>query len=256
MRDALGSVQSVALLGGTSEIGLAIVRRFGSDGRLKRIVLAARDTQKAQVAADELSALPGNPAVEVVAFDAADTATHAPALEQIFSGHVDVVISAFGVLGRIDMLNDVDAVHEVLEVNLVAAVTTGTTVVQKLQAQGSGSFVVLSSVAAERPRANNFVYAASKAGLDSWASGLADALAGSPVTVTVVRPGFVRTQMTEGMADAPLATTPDVIADAVVAGVRAGKPLVWAPAAVRPMMSVLRHLPRPVYRQVAKRAGN
>ena len=80
----------------------------------------------------------------------------------------------------------------------------------------AGTLVVLSSVAAERPRAANAVYGAAKAGLDALAQGLSDSLAGSGVRVLVVRPGFVRTRMTEGLKPAPFATTPEAVADATV----------------------------------------
>ena len=73
---------------------------------------------------------------------------------------------------------------------------------------------MLSSVAGERVRAANVVYGAAKAGLDALAQGLGDALHDDGVRVMVVRPGFVRTRMTRGLAPAPLATTPQAVARA------------------------------------------
>ena len=81
---------------------------------------------------------------------------------------------------------------------------------------------MLSSVAGERVRKANFVYGSSKAGLDGFAQGLGDALAGSGASVLVVRPGFVHSQMTEGMKAAPFATTPAAVAEATVARARVG----------------------------------
>ncbi|MEI6624328.1 MAG: SDR family NAD(P)-dependent oxidoreductase, partial [Actinomycetes bacterium] len=178
-------------------------------------------------------------------------------LDGVFAqGPIDVAISAFGQLGNNDDPNDVDAVRRLLTVNYVASVTSGTIVAKHLKAQGYGSLVVLSSVAAERARLDNYVYASTKAGLDAWACGLADAMVGSGVQVLVVRPGFVDTVMTEGISPAPLATTAKVVAEVTVKGIRKGSSLVWAPATVRPLMSTMRHLPRPVFRVVAKKAGS
>jgi decaprenylphospho-beta-D-erythro-pentofuranosid-2-ulose 2-reductase len=120
----------------------------------------------------------------------------------------------------------------------------------KLRAQGHGTLVVLSSVAAERPRGANFPYAASKAAVDAYAQGLGDALAGTGVHVLVVRPGFVHTHMTAGLKPAPLATTPEAVADAVADGLRRGAHTVWAPPRVRWLMAILRHLPRSVFRRL------
>jgi decaprenylphospho-beta-D-erythro-pentofuranosid-2-ulose 2-reductase len=105
-------------------------------------------------------------------------------------------------------------------------------------------------VAGERVRRSNFVYGSTKAGLDAFYTGLTEAVRGFGVRVTVVRPGFVHTRMTEGRRPAPLSTTPEVVAAAVVAAVRGRKEQVWVPAQLRPVMSVLRHLPRSIFRRI------
>ncbi len=255
MRDALGAVQSVLLVGGTSEIGLAIVRRLGRDGRLRRVVLAGRPGERLDQAAQSLGAeLPGC-SVTAVAYDALCESSYAAAVDAGFAGEpLDVAILAVGRLGDPDPLTTtLESVRELARINYLSAVETGTLVVHRLLQQGSGALVVLSSVAAERSRADNFGYASTKAGLDAWALGLADAVLGSGVQVLVVRPGFVRTRMTAGLPEAPLSTSVDVVADAVADGLRRGSTLIWAPVAVRYLMSGLRHLPRPVFRAVAAR---
>jgi decaprenylphospho-beta-D-erythro-pentofuranosid-2-ulose 2-reductase len=108
----------------------------------------------------------------------------------------------------------------------------------------------MSSVAGERGRASNFVYGSSKAGLDAFAQGLNDSLAGSGVKVTVVRPGFVHTKMTRGLKSAPFATTPRKVAEVAVAGMKAGKHTVWAPPVLRYVFVALRHTPRPIFKRL------
>jgi decaprenylphospho-beta-D-erythro-pentofuranosid-2-ulose 2-reductase len=105
-------------------------------------------------------------------------------------------------------------------------------------------------VAGERARRSNFVYGSTKAGMDAFYTGLTEALRPSGVTVTIVRPGFVHTKMTEGLEAAPLATTPQAVAEIVVDAVRNRKELVWAPAPMRFVMSALRHVPRPIFRKL------
>lgn len=111
--------------------------------------------------------------------------------------------------------------------------------------------MVISSVAGERVRADNFVYGSSKAGLDAFAQGLGDQLVGSGASVMVVRPGFVRTKMTEHMADAPMATTSEAVAVDIVAGLRKRSHTVWSPAKLRAVFAVLKVLPRPIWRKLA-----
>ncbi|NDH47671.1 MAG: oxidoreductase, partial [Acidimicrobiia bacterium] len=89
-----------------------------------------------------------------------------------------------------------------------------------------------------------------KAGLDGFAQGLSDSLEGSGASVLIVRPGFVHSAMTTGMKAAPFATTPDVVADATVKGLKAGRRIVWAPGILRWVFMTLRHLPGPIWRRL------
>jgi decaprenylphospho-beta-D-erythro-pentofuranosid-2-ulose 2-reductase len=99
-------------------------------------------------------------------------------------------------------------------------------------------------------RKDNFVYGSSKAGLDGFAQGLGDSLAGTGVKVLVVRPGFVHSAMTEGRQAAPFATTPEAVADATIDGLRKGRRTVWVPGVLRYVFSLLRHVPGPIFRRL------
>ena len=251
MKDAFGSVQSVLVLGGTSEIALATVRRL-AERRLRTVVLAGRDTARLSSASADLQRA-GVQHVEVAGFDALDVASHGQLVEELWSQHgdFDLVLLAFGVLGDQERdERDAGAALQVLDVNFRGAVSVGIPLAQKLRAQGHGCIAVLSSVAGERARRANFVYGASKAGLDAFYQGLADSLVGTGVQVVVVRPGFVHTRMTAGRPAAPFSTTPDRVAADIVRGVARGSVTVWSPGILRPVMSALRHLPRPIFRKM------
>lgn len=252
MRDALGAVQSVLVLGGTSEIGLAIAGELARP-RSATVVLAGRDAVGLEAAAAGLKSV-GARRVETVRFDAADTGRHDEVMAEaarLAGGDVDVVVVAFGVLGdqSADEAGGTGAV-QLATTNYVGAVSAGLAAARLLKGQGHGAIVALSSVAGERVRKANFIYGSSKAGMDSFFQGLADSLAGSGVRVLVVRPGFVRTRMTAGMEEAPLATTPDAVAAATVKALRTGRATVWVPAQLRLVFMVFRHLPRALWRRV------
>ena len=251
MKDAFGSVQSVLVLGGSSEIALATVRLL-AQRRVRTVVLAGRDAARMQDAAATLRQ-DGVATVDVMQFDALRTGEHARFVDDVWTRHgdFDVVLLAFGVLGdqQRDEHDAASALH-VVDVNFRGAVSVGIPVAEKLRAQGHGSIVVLSSVAGERPRRDNFVYGASKAGLDAFFQGLADSLVGSGVQVMVVRPGFVHTRMTEGRPPAPFSTTPDKVAQDIVRGLGRSAVTVWSPPLLQPVMSAVRHLPRPVFRKL------
>jgi len=247
--DAVGNPQSLLLLGGTSEIALATAAAY-AEQRPLRVVLAARPSSRREAAQTSLQ--DNGCTVDVVDFDARDTASHPAAIAQCFaSGDVDVSLVAFGLLGDQEQAwTDVDAAVALAETNYVGAVSVGVLLAERLQAQGHGSIVALSTVAAERPRRANFVYGSTKAGLDAFYTGLTEALRPSGVHVGVVRPGFVRSRMTEGMDAAPLATTPEAVAQVILKVVRDKKEQAWAPAPLRAVMSMLRHIPRPIFRRL------
>jgi len=248
VRDAIGNVQRVVVLGGTSDIALATVVKLAGDRRGVHVTLAARDGDRRTAAAASLQAR--GMEITEVEFDATDRSSWSNAIARAFeSGRdVDVVIVAFGLLGDQERAwQDVDAALELVQVNYAAAVGCGVMVAERLRAQGHGAIIALSSVAGERPRRSNFVYGSTKAGMDAFYTGLGDALAPDGVHVLVVRPGFVRSKMTAGLKAAPLSQGPEQVADVIVAGLLAGRRTVWSPPAMRWVMSVLRHLPRPVF---------
>ncbi|MFG3658234.1 decaprenylphospho-beta-D-erythro-pentofuranosid-2-ulose 2-reductase [Streptomyces sp. NPDC047706] len=249
MKDAFGLPRSLLVLGGTSEIALATARRLVMR-RTRTVWLAGRPSPALEKAADGLRAQGAR--VHTVAFDALDPGSHETVLGKVFAeGDIDMVLLAFGILG--DQAHDerepVSAVR-VAQTNYTGAVSAGLVGARALQSQGHGSLVVLSSVAAERACRSNFIYGSSKAGLDTFAQGLGDALHGTGVHVMVVRPGFVRSHKTSGLAEPPLATTPEAVATAVELGLRRRSETVWVPGALRVVTAALRHLPRQVFRRI------
>ncbi len=241
----------VVVLGGTSEIALAIVGEL--QGRAPReVALLGRDPDALARAAENLTSA-GCELALTFELDARDVDRHEQVIGEAFDelGGADIVILAVGVLGeRGGLPTEVSAALAVLQVNLVGAGSLFIHSAKRLRAQGSGTLVVLSSVAAERPRRANAVYGASKAGLDALAQGVGDELREDGVRVLVVRPGFVHTRMTQGLEPAPLSTTPQALARVVVEGLDHRSHTVWAPSALRWLMLVMRIIPRPLFRRL------
>lgn len=248
MQNALQEPQTILLLGGTSEIGRAIATELIAPSTTT-LVLACRrpdDAHPEHFTRDGLT-------VVTEYFDATETANHDAFVRMIVAEHgdIDIAIVAFGQLGSQEEFDDdPQLAAEVVHVNYTSAVAACLALAGRMRHQGHGHIAVLSSVAGERARAANYVYGSSKAGLDAFAQGLGDALHGSGVRVTVIRPGFVHSRMTRGMKSAPFATTPRVVAELAVAGMRKGRHTVWTPGILRYVFVVLRHVPRPIFRRL------
>ncbi len=250
MDNALGEPQTILLLGGTSDIGLAIVRELLSPAA-RTVVLACRHLDKGEQAAAGLrhDAL----TVDVVQFDGNDSASHDLFVADVTAKHgdIDVAIVAFALLGDGEVTaKDTASAAAVAQVNFTGTITATIAVANRMRGQGHGAIVMLSSVAGERVRKANPVYGGTKAGIDGFAQGLGDGLAADGVHVLVVRPGFVHSAMTQGMQAAPFSTTPEKVAEATAKGLRSRRRTVWAPGILRVVFSVLRHLPGPVWRRL------
>jgi short-subunit dehydrogenase len=252
--DPAGSVSdpgALVVLGGRSEIGLAVARRLCAG---RRVVLAGRRSDDLDAEAAGLERA-GARQVSRIEFDADDLGGHARLVAELTARHapLDVVVVAFGILGdQAEAERDPAHAVAVVHTDYVAHVSLLTSLANALREQGSGRLVVFSSVAGIRVRRANYVYGSAKAGLDGFASGLTDALHGSGVRLLLVRPGFVIGRMTEGMEPAPLSSTPDQVADAVVHGLRSGRRDVWVPWALRPLFFGMRLLPRALWRRLPR----
>ena len=249
--DAVGNPQTILLLGGTSEIGLAICERYLQNAHA-RIVLAAMPSDPGRDAAVAQMQAAGARSVQLIDFEATDPDTHPKMIDPAFAnGDVDVAIVAFGILGDAEELwQDQRKAVLAAEINYTAAVSVGVLLGEKMRAQGFGQIIAMSSAAGERVRRSNFVYGSTKAGLDGFYLGLGEALREYGVRILVIRPGQVRTRMSAHVKEAPLTVDKEYVANLAVTASAKGKELVWAPAAFRYVMMVLRHVPRPIFRKL------
>jgi short-subunit dehydrogenase len=218
------------------------------------VVLAARGADRLGEQAAMIRQA-GAVAVHTCEFDADDLDSHGPLVESIIADHgpIDTAVLAFGILGD-QARAERDAGHAVaiVHTDYVAQVSLLTRLAAAMRASGRGSLVVFSSIAGARVRRANYVYGSAKAGLDGFASGLADALHGTGVRVLIVRPGFVIGRMTQGMTPAPLPTTPARVADATARALAKGRRAVWVPRALGPVSVALRLLPQFVWRRMPR----
>jgi len=251
MRDGLGRVQSVLVLGGDSDIGNAIALQLVREGA-RDVLLAGRSPERFAARAAALHDA-GAQRVEMARFDALDTDRHDAFFDDAFGrfGRLDVVVIAFGVLGeQATAQREPAETVKLARTNYVGAASALLYACERVRKQGQGAVVVVSSVAAQRPRRSNFIYGSSKAGIDALAEGMAFALRDEGVQVLTVRPGFVASKMTQGRRATPFSTTPDRVAKDTVRALRERKELIWTPGVLRYVMWVMRFVPRPIFRRL------
>lgn len=243
-------LRTVVVLGGDSDIARATVEQVARDGQLDLVVLAVRAPQR--LTAPEL---PGRTRVEVLEWDALDVDGHEAfaARVEAMTGGVDLLVCAVGSLGHHAGVSMAPAdVDRMVRTNTAGPAAALAAFAPRMAERGTGRIIVLSSVAGVRPRRSNYVYGSSKSGLDAYARGLADAVADRGVDVLVVRPGFVRSSMTEGLDPAPFATDPGTVATAISTRLaRPGGGVIWVPRILGPLFGFLSILPTRWWRRIA-----
>jgi short-subunit dehydrogenase len=240
----------VVMLGATRGMGRSLARLLASRG--DSIHLLGRNLDDLAKCAEDLR-VRGAASVSTGLCDLMAPATFAPALEAADAamGGFDTVIVSAGVFGTQDELgSDRVRAAAVLTANFTNTILFCEEARVRLLARGGGRLAVFSSVAGERGRKPVVIYGATKAGLSAYLEGLDHLYRAQGLITTTVKPGFVRTSMTQGLKEPPFAGDPDDVAKTVLSAILRGAPVVYAPSMWALVMMVIRLLPRAVMRQV------
>ena len=241
------SRKSVLVLGGSSDIGRAAARAFAKAGY--DVGLAGRDVAALEPDAADLRAR-YNVEVGLHRFDVLDTAS--------FEGFVgglplpEIVVSIIGLLG-VQQNAESDLAHAttIMRSNYEGPSLILGLFAQKFLARGHGTIVGVSSVAGDRGRASNYVYGSAKAGFSAFLSGLRARASRGGVHVVTVKPGFVRTKMTEGMKlIGPLTVEAPVVGDAILSAVEKKTDVVYVSGKWRLVMLIIKTLPEAVFKKL------
>lgn len=241
----------VVFLGATRGMGRALARLLAERG--ESLFLLGRDGDELHRSARDLEARGADGKVDAALCDLLDPGGFEPALEAADRalGGFDTAIVTAGLFDTQDAL----AADRALASRLLAADFTNTVlfceaVRERLLARGGGTLCVFSSVAGDRARKPVILYGAAKAGLSHYLEGLDHRHRAEGLVTVTVKPGFVRTGMTEGLPAPPFAGEPEAVARHVLKAIDRGRPVVYAPPIWRLVMLAIRLLPRAVMRRV------
>ena len=237
------------MLGGTSDIGRAIAGEYAAKGW--NIILTARDTDAGERNAADLR-VRHNANVRVVKFDLFRSEDHDALLRSLETAP-DTVVSALGTLGdQTRAESDLAHAREVLFANFGGPALLLGLFANQMAKRGTGTIVGISSVAGDRGRATNYVYGSAKAGFTAFLSGLRNRLAMKGVHVLTVKPGFVRTKMTEGMKLPPALTAePQEVARRIYRAAEVKKTdLIYVRPVWRLVMTIIRAIPESRFKKM------
>ena len=206
--------------------------------------------------------LPKNSSPEVIrvdrsgeyALDVTDKIAREKIVTKLFDvGDLDLAIIAVGLLGTDSAMSEADNLVAAMDVNYLATVHLLKLISDRMKSQAHGTILVISSFAQVRPRDDNFGYGSTKAGLDFYARGLASQLKGTGVTIKILRPGFVKSKMTEGMAIPPMTISTDECGRYGVQAITSKKLVTWAPSQLKYVALIFKVLPLSIFRKITQR---
>jgi short-subunit dehydrogenase len=242
--------RKVLILGATSAIAQETAKLLARDG--DHLFLVALEADRLEIVARDLEIRSGRK-IGALAADLNDFAEHAGILDEARRAldGLDTVFVAYGVLGDQARCQASYAEADlVLRTNFLSPVSLLTAVAQLFEAQGHGTIVAITSVAADRGRQSNYVYGASKAGLDVFLQGLRNRMFPHGVRVVTAKPGMVDTPMTAHMEKGLLFSAPETVARGIHRAMRGRRDVVYLPWFWRVILGVIRLIPEPIFKRM------
>ncbi len=244
-------MKRVLIIGATSAIAEATARLFAQRGDM--LFLVARDAARLKIVADDLG-VRGAVRVAQATLDVTDFAAHEDVIERAERelGGVDTVLIAHGTLSdQPQCEQSVEALRREFDINATSTMALLTLLAKRMEPRRQGTLAVISSVAGDRGRQSNYVYGATKAAVSAFLSGLRQRLAKSNIDVLTIKPGFVDTPMTAGIANkGALWAQPDAIAAGIVRAIERRRSVVYLPWFWAIIMLVIKHIPEALFKRI------
>ncbi|KAF1720563.1 SDR family oxidoreductase [Pseudoxanthomonas wuyuanensis] len=243
-------MRRVLIIGAGSAIAEHYARLMAARGC--DLFMVARSQERLDTIAADLAQRTGGRIVTHV-MDVNDLAAHEAMLDCAWStaGGIDIALIAHGTLpNQVACEGDVALALSEFATNGTSTIALMARLAQRLQAQGSGTLAVISSVAGDRGRASNYLYGSAKAAVSAYASGLRQRLQGSGVNVLTIKPGFVDTPMTRDFRKGLLWASPQKIAAGIVKAIDGGRAVVYLPGFWWLIMAIIKYIPEFVFRRI------
>ncbi|MEP1144738.1 MAG: SDR family NAD(P)-dependent oxidoreductase [Henriciella sp.] len=243
--------KSLIVLGATSALAHAYLRLVAQKDEYNQFFLVGRTKDTLAMVQNDIATLSSKKTVSIVN-PLSDPTQISAAIEDIkaATGSIDEVILAYGTLSdQGKMQADADELQSMMQTNLISPVLWMEAIAAEFEQQRTGHLVVIGSVAGDRGRMSNYLYGATKGALERVAEGMAHRFGSNQnITVTLVKPGFMITPMTEGLdRSGPLWAKPEKVAKAISKAVKQKRSRIYVPWFWRFILLIVRALPVPIF---------
>jgi len=237
------------ILGSNSDISVAFIEKVLTEGnRYPLVYLFTSNVEKTHRLAKHIEAK-YDQKCEVIEFDL----TRENSYEFIQSVDSSLLFCASGYLGENseEGLYDFDNSMKIIEINYSKLILLITHFAKKMENNGGGTIIGLSSVAGERGRQSNFIYGSAKAGFTAYLGGLRNYLYHKNVHVLTVIPGFMNTEMTKDLnTPKPLTAQPKQAANIIYKAYKKKKNIIYVTFVWWGIMMVIRNIPEFIFKKL------
>ena len=243
--------QTWLILGGSSAIATAFAHEAAATGHA--ILLAGRDRDDLKLSAADIAIRHGVTA-EALAFDAVDYESHPDfiaACRDRAPGRLNLMLAFALMPDQAEMEQDFALARQAMEATYLGAASILSAAAPLFEEQGSGSILVIGSVAGDRGRIKNYIYGSAKAGLHAFVQGLRARLSRAGVSVTTIKPGFVDTAMTWGQPGLFLVASPRDCARACLRHAEAGAEVRYVPWFWWGIMTIIKSIPERIFKRLS-----
>ncbi|MCY4515538.1 MAG: SDR family oxidoreductase [Candidatus Tectomicrobia bacterium] len=240
--------KTALIIGATSDIGRSLARALAREGY--GLQLAARNSAWLEEEACDLR-VRGEGPLSLHRCDVLEAGCGVSLIDGLDT-LPDVAVCVVGLLGEQDQAEtDPVAAQLIMRTNFEGPALLMGSLARRFEERGHGVLVGISSVAGDRGRRSNYVYGSAKAAFTAFLSGLRNRLWASGVRVLTVKPGYVRTRMTEGM-DLPrlLVATPEEIAEGVLRAISRRRDVIYIRPIWNLVMLVVRAIPEGIFKRL------
>ncbi len=238
----------VLILGARSDMALAIAHAFAERGH--PLMLALRSPKRLQPVADDIG-VRHKVDVTLHAYDATKMTAQGEMLDKL-PHQPRIIVCAVGFMpDQEESADDPALARKVIDTNFTGPALFLEVAAKRMAAMGADSAIIgISSVAGDRGRAKNYVYGAAKAGFSAWLSGMRQKYARTKLHVMTVKPGFVRTAMTEGLdLPGPVTVDPEAVAKQVTAALDKKHHVIYT-SVWRWIMTIICAVPEPIFKKM------
>jgi short-subunit dehydrogenase len=242
--------ERILIIGATSAIAREAARLWAARGDALHLI--GRHTERLQALAADLK-VRGASRLSWSVLNFEDYAAHPKAIveaQEALNG-LDMALIAHGMLpSQAACEEDFRNAQLALTANFLSFASLLTHLANYFEKQRHGRIGAITSVAGDRGRKDNYVYASAKAGVSAWLEGLRGRLAAAGVTVTDIKPGYVDTPMTAHLRKNMLFASAARVGRGVVAALDRGTATVYLPWFWRPLMGLARIVPGRIFHRI------